>query len=430
MSNEEERKQVIIVVTTAIIVLIFGLIILGGFLYFFPESIYLSPTITPTSTIAEVDSTKSASPFPPTSESTEKPTEEPIPPQPEKPPTQKTEESQVDPEATEEPPPTEDLTDTPSTLESTEESVTPDPGPSPEVGGSSTPDIPKAIIITTSLNLRIGPGLNYEVIDSFPKGTKLVIQGRTEKGDWIEVISPNPGEGGWVSANTDLVYFIDVNLEDIPIAKEIPPPPITPINTTSPTETLTPTPNSVIVPITMPSLITKTQLYTLTNGSEVIEVRRFPYPPASTPLASGVPLDAPPTLLEPPDRHASPNNRRELAWEYYRNFGPNEYFFLEIWHGTELIDSVWTREQKTYPLEIGAGERHGDFYWRVTVIEGTSAGRKSWDSRYLEGMPGRLVSQPSEIRRLEVAERDNTKPPPKDGGDGGPGCSPTYQGSC
>lgn len=161
------------------------------------------------------------------------------------------------------------------------------------------------------------------------------------------------------------------------------------------------------------SPVTATQMYTITNGDVVIEVREFPYPPASTPLDPEVQLEAPPTLLKPLDGEASASNRLDLEWEFHRNFEPNEYFFIEIWHGPELIDSVWTRDQKVYPLERGVGERHGDFYWRVTVIEGTPAGSKSRDNRYFEGLPNRLVSEPSEIWRLDVVERDETEGPSK-----------------
>jgi hypothetical protein len=205
MNSHRRFDQQMTILVTIVVIAIISLAIYLVYTFIINPSLQNPPPIQ-----AQIETTEPVKS--PTPEPTREPTEEPISPQPEKPPTEeKTKEPQVSPETTEEPPPTEALEDNPSTMEPTEELVTPDPGPSPEASESSTPSLPKAIIITSALNLRTGPGLIYEVIDSLPHGTVLVIQSRTENGDWIEVTIPNHDKTGWVSADPKLINFVDTD---------------------------------------------------------------------------------------------------------------------------------------------------------------------------------------------------------------------------
>lgn len=66
---------------------------------------------------------------------------------------------------------------------------------------TSTPVPTKAIgtVSTDALNLRLGPGLSHQVLGLLNSGTVIEITGRSESGDWLQVMLEN-GVSGWVSA--------------------------------------------------------------------------------------------------------------------------------------------------------------------------------------------------------------------------------------
>ncbi len=72
-----------------------------------------------------------------------------------------------------------------------------------------------------SLNLRSGPGLEYDVIGSLPLGSEVKATGRSDTGDWLAV-STDQGDG-WVAAQ-----YIDLNvpLDSLPVTTEAPATPV------------------------------------------------------------------------------------------------------------------------------------------------------------------------------------------------------------
>ena len=62
--------------------------------------------------------------------------------------------------------------------------------------GTSTPT---AIVITSALNVREGPGTNYAIVAVVSPGETLPIAARNANADWYEVTLPS-GSGGWVYA--------------------------------------------------------------------------------------------------------------------------------------------------------------------------------------------------------------------------------------
>ena len=108
--------------------------------------------------------------------------------------------------------------------------------PSPLPTDTPTPMQPEAVVSVDALNLRVGPGTNYDIIDQVLIEQRFRITGRNEAGDWLRICCP-AGENteSWINA-----AFVQSNLpiEDLPVIQA----PLTP---TIPAPDLTPTaPNS------------------------------------------------------------------------------------------------------------------------------------------------------------------------------------------
>ena len=65
--------------------------------------------------------------------------------------------------------------------------VPPAPSPSPSQQRSAPAPVPVAITTPSLLNVRSGPGLDYEVITTVPEGTRASIYGRDPLDDWFQV---------------------------------------------------------------------------------------------------------------------------------------------------------------------------------------------------------------------------------------------------
>jgi len=121
----------------------------------------------------------------------------------------------------------------PSVSEAEATSVPAAPTP---VAATSTPVPPTPTPITATveaeaLNMRTGPGVEYDCIGVARKGDVLDIVARTPAADWLKVIGPD-GTEGWVAA-----AYVTLNIapSEVPEAVEIPPPPSSPAPVPSPT---------------------------------------------------------------------------------------------------------------------------------------------------------------------------------------------------
>ena len=65
--------------------------------------------------------------------------------------------------------------------------VPPAPSPSPSQRQSAPTPVPVAITTPSLMNVRSGPGLDYEVITTVPEGTRASIYGRDPLDDWFQV---------------------------------------------------------------------------------------------------------------------------------------------------------------------------------------------------------------------------------------------------
>jgi spore germination protein YaaH len=101
----------------------------------------------------------------------------------------------------------------------TAEPRTPTPLPSPPSTPTAepTPVLPDGVVMeeVNKLNVRSGPDTGFERVGQLPQGEEIDITGRTEKGDWLQVLYEE--EEQWVSA-----AYVELNLspEDIPVIPE------------------------------------------------------------------------------------------------------------------------------------------------------------------------------------------------------------------
>ena len=142
--------------------------------------------------------------------------------------------------------PTSTLTPTPA--------PTPSPTPSPQLVIKEKPTSPTEIVIPlvnageNNVNIRGGPGTNYDIVGTLPAGQSLQIVGRNNDSSWWQVVTSSGL--GWVAAWVTTASDVD---DSIPVV-ETPPPP-EPTFTSTPTATFTSTPTSTPTPTSIPTLV-------------------------------------------------------------------------------------------------------------------------------------------------------------------------------
>ncbi len=109
---------------------------------------------------------------------------------------------------------------------------------SPGGGPAATDQVSSGAMVTASvgLNVRSGPGIDYEAVGGLRAGESAQIAGKNADGSWWQIVYP-AGSGGraWVSANAK--YSTAVRTEGVPVV-ETPPLPATAFPTSTPTSPL------------------------------------------------------------------------------------------------------------------------------------------------------------------------------------------------
>ena len=72
------------------------------------------------------------------------------------------------------------------------------PSPTPTITEQPRNGVP-GTINESGVNLRMGPGFNYQVLKLMPRGLEVDVMGRSTDGVWLEVHLPD-GSGGWAFA--------------------------------------------------------------------------------------------------------------------------------------------------------------------------------------------------------------------------------------
>ncbi|MCB0195698.1 MAG: PD40 domain-containing protein [Anaerolineae bacterium] len=71
-------------------------------------------------------------------------------------------------------------------------------------------------IVTPAINLRSGPGMDYESIGTAQAGEQLDVTGVSASKVWLQVITAD-GETAWISASTDFVRLLSAEIDDLPV---------------------------------------------------------------------------------------------------------------------------------------------------------------------------------------------------------------------
>ncbi|MCB0212113.1 MAG: PD40 domain-containing protein [Anaerolineae bacterium] len=73
-------------------------------------------------------------------------------------------------------------------------------------------------IVTPAINLRSGPGMDYDSIGTAQEGEQLDVTGVSASKVWLQVITAD-GKTAWVSASTDFVRLISAEIDDLPVVE-------------------------------------------------------------------------------------------------------------------------------------------------------------------------------------------------------------------
>lgn len=272
------------------------------------------------------------------------------------------------------------------------EVVTPSPEvttPTPTGTFTATP-LPKAVVIAPNgLNLRLGPGLNYDPPIGFLHNDDiLVIVGRINSNEWIKVRVVNRGLEGWIFAGSNQLIQINANLSLVSVV---------------------------------------------------------PVPP--TPVPSPAPY-----LISPVNDFVSSGTRPDLLWEWGNLVLKDDYYYeITIWLDgvANPIDVAWI-QSPCYRYDQVPEGREGQiwtFRWAIAVVKGNPGNEKQWSPVQQCGSWNNIrvfdpdeiivkVSALSEVRSVKVQVQSPATPgsPPTEntgdnnhhsggGGGGGGGCS-------
>ncbi len=276
------------------------------------------------------------------------------------------------------------------------------------------PGTPSAVA-RTDLEVRGGPGDEYELLGYLPAGAAAEIVSRDQERQWWQIKSSLSAAGvGWIRAGSDFSEATDT--ENVPIALAPPTPtplpvPDTPTSTaSSASDTLTP------VPDTPTSTATPTRAVpTATPGT--------PAPPTATRIPSQPAGQF--TLLEPASLENPSYGPTEFEWQWNGPVGADQGFEVRVWREGEppagVHDAVQDNKNgkvvalgnNTYHLSVdirdaaGVQGRSGEYLWTVVLVQISP----DYKDLGIQATPGHL--------RFEAGGGGGDE-----GGDGGGGLNP------
>lgn len=116
--------------------------------------------------------------------------------------------------------PTPEATSTPAPTSTPAATATAVPTATPEPTATRPQSV--AVVLVATLNLRGGPGTNYNVVGSVPQNNTLTVTGQVEECGWLQVTAPS-GETAWVSGGAQFVR-LEGTCASIPVAQAPEPP--------------------------------------------------------------------------------------------------------------------------------------------------------------------------------------------------------------
>jgi uncharacterized protein YraI len=216
------------------------------------------------------------------------------------------------------PTPTATITHAPTHTPTSTATHTPTSTPIATPTSTSTPK-PDAVVNVEALNLRSGPGAEYDILGALKQGDVLKVTGKDPAGNWLKVVTSGEKEG-WVAA-----WLLEINLALAEVAMAQVPPTPTPMYT--------------------PTLI-------------------------STPTLEFYPA---PILLAPEDG-ASFAGWVSLKWQWDRPLREDEYFSVRVWREGELEPCFHAQVQGLEYFGTLGYCAHGGHYWAVALVRRISEG--------------------------------------------------------
>jgi uncharacterized protein YraI len=111
-------------------------------------------------------------------------------------------------------------------------------GTAPEASAAQSEQVSSAQLVAPgAVNIRSGPGLNYNVIGTLSANTAMPIVGRTANGSWWQIKTPDDGRG-WVAGSV----VNATNSGNVPVAQAPPPPQSAPVAAQPAADTSEPAP--------------------------------------------------------------------------------------------------------------------------------------------------------------------------------------------
>jgi hypothetical protein len=345
--------------------------------------------------------------------------------------------------------------------QSTPQVVTPESANNPAILASDTPsppaDTPTPMPIDTptrippgtpsaiakaDIEVRSGPGDDYELLGYLPEGVTAEIVGRDRPGEWWKIkTSLADGGQGWISAASELSQVTDT--DNVPIALAPPTPSPTPVadtptsTATTVPDTLTPTVTSVphtptltatSVPHTPTLMATSATNTPMSTATPTRLLATATSRPAALPTATRTP--SPPAggfvLLQPTLDGEPSYGPTEFEWQWNGPLGEDQGFEIRVWLDGEppagahnAVDDnkggkVVTLGNDTYRLTVdirnayGVKNRSGEYLWTVILVQISP----EYQDLGVQATPGRL--------RFEGSGGDSeggggpSGPPPKD----------------
>ncbi|MCB9107375.1 MAG: PD40 domain-containing protein [Anaerolineales bacterium] len=74
----------------------------------------------------------------------------------------------------------------------------------------------QAEIVTSAVNLRAGPGMDYDTTGTVAQGQQLAVTGISPSKLWLQIVTPE-GESGWITASTNYIRLIGGGVDDLPV---------------------------------------------------------------------------------------------------------------------------------------------------------------------------------------------------------------------
>lgn len=168
---------------------------------------------------------------------------------------------------------------------------TPTPTPTP-LPPTPTPGSASLMVSVPALNVRAGPGTQYQILGQLLQNetVEIVGQANSGQGQWWQIEFPSAPDGrGWVSADPDFVTILNTGV--VPVVPTPPLPTATPTVPATPTPlppTLTPTPAATVISappgktlliISNRSTLNRPARLTLSGGKSVGGGEEFDPPP-------------------------------------------------------------------------------------------------------------------------------------------------------